>query len=341
MSHQDLANAYRESILAFVWRQWGQMGISASVHHSDRWSQDPEALLLFSLEVARWEPRMFDEILDWLAENGQLLMRQRVTNLLKRDPAIPANVVEAALEHTAGARVVKGREAPPFSAPEPLFLGRYVGLAKAGEPDPVFHGHGLVRPLFHRSGKSGRPDLSSPFNLAFRFRAIFGASSRSEALRFLLLHREHRAATAEVAEASSLSRYGVHQALEELAASRVIRKSARTRKDLRWWIESASWLDWLQLDATDLPQWVDWPHVYHGLAELWRWLSAPERETESPYIRASRARELMECLRPQLGDRGLDWMPSDAGRFRGELYWRTFASDIRRLIAALESGRVT
>jgi len=337
MSLPDSASAYREAVLSFVWRQWGQMGVSAAVVRPDPWIQDPEALLLFSLEVARREPRIFDEILDWLAENGPTLMRQRLTQLSRRDPDGPAAVLRASLDWATDGGP-RSRPPAPRPSDEPLFVGPHTGLAALGEPAPAFLRHGLVRPPLIRSGKSTRPDLASPFNLAFRLRAIFGASSRAEALRFLLAREGAPASTAEVAMAAALSRYGVHLALEELATSGVIHKHARSPKALRWWVDDERWRAWLSLDETGVACWVDWPHVYRGLALLWRWLNADARMEESAYIHSSRARALMEQLRPLLVDRGLAWEPAEPARHRGEAYGEVFAQDVRRLAEALENG---
>lgn len=337
MSRIDLARTYREACLSFVWRQWGQMGVSASIPFEDRWCQDPEALLLFSLEIARWEPRIFDEILDWLTENGQQLMRQRINNLGKVNAALSPPVIEAALDLAVGTKVES--RIPNTTEREALFLGPYSSLTEVGDMDPVFLRHGLLRPRFQRSRKSRPPELSAPFNLAFRLRAVFGASSRSEALRYLLVRLGHEAGTSEIADAAKLSRYGVQQALEDLADARVIMRGARSKKDRLWWLEGSSWLAWLQVTPQELPVWVDWPSCLQGLAVLWRWSQSPELGETSPYLAASRAREVMQQAIPLLVNRGLAWKPSDPSRHRGDAYWAVFEHDLRTLAHVLQEGK--
>jgi hypothetical protein len=70
-------------LAAFLWRQWAQMGILATAEHRDRWAADPEALLLLSFEVGREEPRLFEEVLDWLVRNERLISIQRLRNLAR------------------------------------------------------------------------------------------------------------------------------------------------------------------------------------------------------------------------------------------------------------------
>jgi hypothetical protein len=67
-SRQDL----QSHLASFLWGQWAQMGILATTERSDRWAADPEALLLLSFEVGREEPRLFEEVLDWLVRNERL-----------------------------------------------------------------------------------------------------------------------------------------------------------------------------------------------------------------------------------------------------------------------------
>jgi len=336
MSLQNLVNAYREGILSFVWRQWAQLGVSASGSRRERWCQDPEALLVFSLEVARSEPRMFDEILDWLRLNGHALMMHRIKTLLERDPAAPRFVIDAALEKARTTKGAIGAEKPALS--EPLF-GMFDMGREGGAPfDPVFAAYGLTRPVFTPSGKSGPVRLQAPIAFAFKLRAVFGASTRSEALRYLLLRQGHRAGTSEVAEAALLSRYGLQQALDALSQAGLVCKGAKGRKDWIWWMGDISSLEWLYPADGKIPEWVGWPGVYLGLIRIWRWLQAPEREDESMYIQSSGARALMRDVRALLTHQGLHWQAHEPSDYPGSAYWATFEIDVTKLIAALNDG---
>lgn len=65
MSISKIKEELQDRLASFLWAQWAQMGILASAERSDRWAADPEALLLLTFEVAREEPRLFEEVLDW------------------------------------------------------------------------------------------------------------------------------------------------------------------------------------------------------------------------------------------------------------------------------------
>src|SRR5215475_922020 len=85
----ELRDRVRRGLLEFAWRQWAQAGLSTNVTGFDRWAIDPEALILFTIEVARGDPRLFDELLDWLVTNRRLLSMQRLRNLAVRFPVDP------------------------------------------------------------------------------------------------------------------------------------------------------------------------------------------------------------------------------------------------------------
>ncbi len=81
MSISELRDEVQDVLANFLWDEWGQMGVSASTKRRDTWATDPEALLLLTFEVGRGEPRLFDEVLDWMFVNERLLSVQRLRNL--------------------------------------------------------------------------------------------------------------------------------------------------------------------------------------------------------------------------------------------------------------------
>ncbi|MBW2184803.1 MAG: hypothetical protein JRF49_13220, partial [Deltaproteobacteria bacterium] len=83
MSQKSFKEFFLENILNFLWRQWSALGVAGGARTEDKWVIDPEALLVFSLEMARYEPRLFDEILDWLVVNGKWIDIQRLRGIIK------------------------------------------------------------------------------------------------------------------------------------------------------------------------------------------------------------------------------------------------------------------
>jgi hypothetical protein len=90
----EIRDEVGQGLLDFAWRQWAQIGVSATVEGADGWVVDPEALILFTIGIARRDPRLFDEMLDWMAFNHELLSTQRLRNLAGKF-SLPPGLVAA------------------------------------------------------------------------------------------------------------------------------------------------------------------------------------------------------------------------------------------------------
>src|SRR5258708_16735661 len=142
----EIRDKVSQGLLDFAWRQWAQIGVSATVEGTDRWAVDPEALILFTIGIARRDPRLFDEMLDWMAFNHELLSAQRLRNLAGRFP-LPSGLVAAVTawtRQTAPVNVLVSDHAAPVLDREPVF--RPDVLAFASRPDPPFAQHAFLLP---------------------------------------------------------------------------------------------------------------------------------------------------------------------------------------------------
>ena len=94
MSASTLRDSVTTRLLGFAWDQWAQLGVFAPTSRRDQTAADPEALLLFTFEVGRSDPRLFDEVLDWLLANERLVSVQRLRNLCRDDDEVVRDLVE-------------------------------------------------------------------------------------------------------------------------------------------------------------------------------------------------------------------------------------------------------
>ena len=74
MPSSTLKARLAEGLRDFTWNEWAQMGLLAPAKRTSRWAQDSEALIVFTLEVARDDPRLLDELL----VNESLLSARRL-----------------------------------------------------------------------------------------------------------------------------------------------------------------------------------------------------------------------------------------------------------------------
>lgn len=318
-----------------AWDQWSQLGVSAMppTRREER-ATDPEALLLFTLEIGRSDPRLFDEVLDWLALNAPLVSVHRLRNLCATP--IDRALVDAALDWVAGAR---RREQPAGAARrrsagddafEPLFPSLRTPRA---DLDPAFASHGLARARLTASGKSQPPRLHDPISFAFRLRRLLGVGVRAEVMRTLLTIRSPRLSGKVITASAGFAQRNVREGLTQLHEAGVI-DVVHVSDDRHYSTRAGDWATLLGLPTTpDLPLHYDWIPAYRVLTQILRWLQKPGLDELSPYLRASGARTLVTDIETDLRWIGV---PPELFVARGADFWDEF---IRITRAAIRNAR--
>jgi len=326
----------RRELLEFAWSQWAQLGVSSHPSRVDRWAMDPESLMLFTLEVGRRDPRLFDEMLDWIALNAKLISLQRLRNLTSRFP-IDVHLVDAALSwvetatksvrwRDAGVRVGKSKtnRQPVFSRDNAAFVGR---------PDPTFERHGYLRSPVIRSGKSEAPDIRTKINFAFRLRHLFGPGTRSEVMRILLTFGDEPLDAARIADEAGFAKRNVSETLGALVSSGAVK--ARWVKNERVFLAYRSkWATLLEIGLTDnkLPTFVSWSHLLPALVEILLWLEQETEAVDSEYMASSRARDLFARIESDFEQLELE-LPT-AGPLRGAEFLPPFLEAVEAFVTA-------
>jgi hypothetical protein len=325
-----------QGLLDFAWRQWAQIGVSATVEGADRWAVDPEALILFTIGIGRRDPRLFDEMLDWMAFNHDLLSTQRLRNLAGRFP-LPSGLVAAVTawtRQTAPANLLVSDEAGPVQDREPVFSPDI--LAFVSRPDPTFAQHGFLRPPATRTGKSHEPDPALPVNLSFRLRHLFGPGGRSETMRVLLTCPDGPLDAARIADEAGFAKRNISDVLASLTASGVI-KAAWAGNERHFAAYREGWALLLDLAGpADTPSFVSWVHLLPAALEIIMWLDEKAGTAESEYLIASQARSLMNRLTRDLEAAGIDIQSRQPAH--GAAYLPVFAETSSALLARLRGA---
>jgi len=331
----ELRERVRQGFLEFAWRQWAQMGVSANVAGFDRWAMDPEALILFTIVVAQRDPRLFDEVLDWLAHNRRLLTMQRLRNLGARFP-VDTRLVDAIVawagEPEASKRLKNQRGQGQLLKDRRVFDPDV--LSFVGEPDPTFAEYGYIRPRVIRSGKSREPDVNIPANFGFQIRHLFGPGSRSEVMRILLTFPDGPLDAARISDEAGFAKRNVNDTLAGVVASRTVK--ARWSGNERHFIAYRNkWATLLEVgpSAEYMPTFVSWVHLLPASLEIRAWLEKEVETNDSEYLISSRARNLMERVTHNLEMAGLD--VSSRRPAEGAAYLSTFADAVESLLAKM------
>lgn len=319
---------------SFAWDQWVAMGVAGPPSRlEDCRAADPEALLLFTFEVARNDPRLFDEVLDWLTLNERHISVQRLRNLCRDE--VDRRLVDASLECVARfrprQRLVGSRAPVPESGSrEPVFYGLSLSAVKS---DAAFERHGWSRADFTPSQKSSLPDIEAPINFAFRLRRLLGIGTRSEIVRTLLTIDTPSVAFGVVEESVAFTRSNVREGVLALQEAGVVATAFANRVDA-FKVDRGAWASLLGVEPAALPVHHDWIQLLGALRRILRWMHSPAREEESAYMRASNARDLMSRLESDLNFAGVATTGHD---LKGAAYWQAFESSALNAARALQS----
>ena len=198
MSQKNFKESYLDNILDFLWRQWSALGVLGQTQIEDAWVIDPEALLIFSLEMTRFEPRLFDEILDWLVINGNWIDIQRLRGIIKTKhekkqrllSAVASFLSQETKSHKRKWQALGSfRKATSNTQEEILFKTKEgKSYPKPREEFTIFRDYGFLRENFILRKMTQPILVSAKSNIRFLLRAFFGIGSRSECILYLLTH---------------------------------------------------------------------------------------------------------------------------------------------------------
>ena len=314
----DFRGRCLQATLDLLWRQWCSLGLAGhaspvNVHRL----MDLEALLLATTSIGRYEPRLFDESLDWLAAYGSLVNLQRLNNLQRTHTLGDDRVLRAIAAWLAAwatqprwktiAKSGAGDTAGP--QPEPLFLG--IDGPASANPDPIFLAHGLERGVFEPRGLSRPPHPTQPPNLMVSLRALIGVSVRVEIILYLA-GSPAAAHAAEIARATGYAPRTVQAALQEMLLSGhllgqepPVQREAKVRRgsNRRYHVQPA---DWTFLTAgKPLPQWTPWAALFalvHGVITT---IPGPGAKTKHSAVISSQLRDTLAAQGQSLAAAGL------------------------------------
>jgi hypothetical protein len=327
--------SYRELLLNFLWRQWSALGVAAQSSGEDIGVIDPEALLLLTCTLGRQEPRLFDEMLDWLRENGRFINVMRLKRILQMEKFAGERVLAA----VAGV-LAKGTEATkwkmlagtalPAEPLEPFFFTPdREPHPVLGEPEPHFARCGFRRGPLRLRGYSQEFSPSRPTNLALQLRALFGINVRCEAMLYLLTHEA--AHPSEIARETYCFERAAQGTLVDMHRSGVVGLRLKGREK-HYWVNQEHWAKLLNRPET-FPQWVTWPPVFSALERIWLTVNDTPLDSLDPLLQSSELRQLMAEVRPSIERSRFDKNLSDNRDYLGEKYLPVFLADVMKLLS--------
>lgn len=286
---------YLDFLLHFLWDEWTVLGVAGQARRPVGHVIDPEALVMFTCTLGRYDQRLFDEVLDWLMVNGRFLSVQRMRNVMRQEGLGDDNVLRAMadwlFQHDSPAKwkLLAANGTPEKTRQSLFFFPDGRPMPKSVKQDPVFLKHGLERnPVVLRGYSRTFDDDALPCFL-LKLRALFGVNTRCDVLAYLTMNRSGY--PSEIAREMYYSQKAIHETLTELAASGFLH-SARTGRERTFRI-SSSGLVFLGGDQ-DM-KWINWPLLLSVAETVWKKIEGLRAADFGPLVESS---EITLALRP-------------------------------------------
>jgi hypothetical protein len=306
MSLNEFNLNLKKYLVRFLWRQWAQLGVaSASVEREDGWIIDPEALWLFSAVFARYDARLFDEILDWILKNAAFINIPRLKSLARRFGFDEMNVVAAmaAVVHQKSSRLNwRFSIAEKTGDAIPLFLDvSEKPLPDFGTYDDTFLRFGFKRGkvVLRRLSRQFNADMSACALL--RLRAFFGINARAETVLYLLTH--DMAHPSHIARETGFSQKNVQDTLVDMSGSGLVHPAKLEGRMKMYFMKKEHKMPFLYRSESP-PQWITWSPVFRGLQILSKGVSKISSQPMSELLKSAELRRLFAKVQPKFEQAG-------------------------------------
>lgn len=311
---KSLLNSFRtefsQSVLNFVWSAWSQVGVMGGSSPSRPRIVDPEPLLLLTWECARQDARAFDEVLDWLVQNGRWINVVRLNSLIEQDqvytPTIAGAVAAFMVQHDRTPKwrnVARKYKPQSVSEPEVLFQRRSKPLAPAkGETDEMFARYGWLRSPIVLRGQSQRLPAWTPASLVLKCRAFFGISIRADVFAYLVARGP--ATASGLARELGYSQRRVQDTLVEMQlADQFQTRFDGNRKEYS--IESSKGWQLLFEATPKRAAWFNWRAYGRAILTVWKKAYVMKEDGLTSYLFESEMAKALESAMPDFTAAGL------------------------------------
>ncbi|OGV78383.1 MAG: hypothetical protein A3K19_20165 [Lentisphaerae bacterium RIFOXYB12_FULL_65_16] len=323
-------------LLRFLWRQWSALGVAGHADTGDRWPIDPEALLAFTCTIGRYDPRLFDEVLDWLVANERFVNVQRLRTVMRSEGftggTALAAVAGAMSKHGKG---IKWRRLAMTEDEQPKdrYLFRRADnavLPLVGEPDPVFKSYGWLRNPLELRGLSNEFPPHAKSTLWLRLRALFGVNARCEIVLLLLV--SGRAGASDIARQTYYFHRTIQDAVGDMSRSGLVMSKRLGRERFYSLGAPEKWEALLDLEQGAL-SWVCWPPLLSALEAIWFCIQPDAFAKLPPLLQMSELRKLMrESAGAKFARSGLAASLPDEERLAGMEYLDELMVAVRNLL---------
>ena len=322
---------YKTELLSLLWRQWTSLGVAGYGNKNDNKIIDCETLLIFTCGIGRYDPRLFDEALDWLRANGDLINIQRLKMILSKEQFAGAQALAAvAASIGQGYKTRKWKslfENLNKKSVEPLFYSPdNMPLRDFGKTNEIFADYGFSRGQIKPRNQIAPLKYSNA--LILKLRGLFGLTARAEIIAYLLTHET--AHPSLIARETYFNQKTIQDAMVEMAKSGFI-SSKQIGREKQYWLNKKDWEALLKIETANA-KWFLYPPVLNALEKIWNKLNKIKLEDINDLLLSSELRSLMVEIKPKFELSGLQQLISDDKNHKAEEYIPVFISDINNIL---------
>ena len=287
-------------LAGLAWSLWTELGVAGTKRKHSNYLIDPEELILLTAVIAKKDPRLRDEGLDWCAKFHRYISVGRLRMLIKN---FEENIQES------------------FS----IFAATLNAVA-----DSKWHLFTNASPLkFIPSEKSTLTAFEFPAMLYFRLRAFFGVNARADLIAFFLANQQSSLTAADATEIG-YSKRNLADVLDELTRAGIFQAlSVRNQKCYRF-LKEAQMISALGAIPQFMPSWRRLLHIILTLRS-----SIIKIEKKSEGIKFVEIRNQLTSLQNDLNKLHLS-PPPPSPDF--EVFWDSFSSWILTIVKSLAEG---
>ncbi|MDA0766153.1 MAG: hypothetical protein O3A87_05640 [Verrucomicrobia bacterium] len=344
-SFQDSRDKLLQHFLDFLWRQWTALGVPGHEVPSGDWIIDPEALVLITTRMGRYDSRLLDNAIEWLSANGRRINLQRLKRLRPQwptaDPGVFGAISEILSEQSALRKWNTLRDTHYLlpEEPEPLFIHPDGSpLPVLGDLDERFQKYGLLRTKWTPRGTAQTPLPNEACNLILALRSLFGVNARAEILAWLLTHESGHPGA--IARDTAYFPKTIQLTLNEMEESGCLH-SIRQGREKRFRIQKEGWQHVLSgMNALRFPRSINWSPVYYFISRTLDLLK-DDGDPASSHLRAIQQRGFLDEVGPALDRSGLQSEFAAHKKLTGDQLTQAIEKDVSTVINLLQTDFVS
>ncbi|MDD3625700.1 MAG: hypothetical protein PHV06_00130 [bacterium] len=296
-SLKNFKEFFKENVLEILWDQWVSIGVPGFQKNPVKYYIDPEALIMLSLAFARYDSRLFDEIINWLFKHGALINIQRINRIINKHDYAGLPILSSISDYLSrDYRFRKWKGLTRFKKDgglENLFINLpEIFGGEDSKLDEVFKAHGYSRGILNINSQARDIPVLDSACLIFNLRYLFGINSRSEIMLYLLTHDQVH--PTELSRSIYYSQKNIQDTLVEMSKSNQINVSV-TKREKFYALDRTGWKNLFKLNPEIT--WIDFPNLFFILEKVWIELMTMTDENMNPLLIASRLKQTVKELK--------------------------------------------